>query len=77
MNEALVYAVCLVVWFVVVAKAVRERADLEVLALILIVTGLVASGLLQRVEVPAPFALAFMGAGIILLALWPRTTRNR
>lgn len=63
---------CVTVWVLVVRKAVREKVSLVLLALVLIVLGLMAAGLLVPFGVPVPGAWTIMGAGIALLILWPR-----
>jgi hypothetical protein len=60
------------VWLVVIRKAVRERASLPLLALVLIIAGLIFAQALALARVPTPGGWSFIIVGILLLALWPR-----
>lgn len=64
--------VCVVVWLLVVRRAVKEKVSLVLLALVLIVLGLAGTQLLVPLGVPAPGAWTLMAAGAALLLLWPR-----
>lgn len=63
---------CVTAWALVVRRAVREKASLPLLALVLIVLGLAGAQLLAPFGVPVPGAWTLLVAGVLLLLLWPR-----
>lgn len=69
MNDLGVYIVGFAVWIGVVAFAVKRREHLTSLALVLIVTGLLGSGLLSQMGVRSASAWAFLAVGVVLIIL--------
>lgn len=66
-----------IVWAFVAYRAVKTQQDLTVLALVLVIMGFIAAAFLGTFGIEAPGAWSFLGAGVLLLALWPEGRSRR
>lgn len=64
------------IWAAVVIRAWRQREELVVLALVLVVLGILGAQLLEQVGIRAPGSWSFALVGALLMLLWPPRERR-
>lgn len=70
--DAVASVAAVLIWVAVVGLAVYRKADLVLLALVLIILGFLGTQLLAVMGVRGGFSWAFSIVGVALIFLWPR-----